>query len=65
MPNHIIQKFILAAPRPKPRSVDNAYFSAIPKLIIKPKQPGKPLGLSIMTREVRDYRIDQQLIIAK
>ena len=39
------------APRPKPFEADKAYFSEVPKLITIPKG-GKPLGLSIMTREV-------------
>ena len=45
--------FLSAAPRPKPFEADKAYFSEVPKLVAIPKQPGKTLGLSIMTREVR------------
>ena len=47
--------FLSAAPRPKPFEADKAYFSEVPKLVAIPKQPGKTLGLSIMTREVSTY----------
>ena len=50
------------APRPKPFEADKAYFSEVPKLITIPKG-GKPLGFSIMTREVSNGEWYRQSIL--